>query len=341
MAFTSGRAVLAQENSAEGESVQPYIDSVKEELDETHPVPKHGAESYIESIQKKLREEDPDQELSSQDPNGGYIDQLRRDYPEKLAPPPAAPDGALVQPYIDAQKLELEPKESGGAIQAVKDGTSELKARRDGNIHHAFGLKYGASLTRNITAPAGTAANNFNDIYGANYAPDLSFFYEYQPFHSEWLGNIGIIGMAGVGYFSGNGRYPFALNKPGGGQFGLTAASSRVQFFSLPVTVGVDYRFNLFRILRPYVMVGPTAIGYLEIRLDGGSSFRGVSSGFLAQAGVSLLLDWLSRGASWDAYAEHGIKHSYLTLDYTRLTTFSGDVNFAVDGIVAGLAFEY
>src|SRR3712207_8577409 len=39
-------------------------------------------------------------------------------------------------------------------------------------------------------------------------------------------------------------------------------------FIAVPVMVGLDYRFNLLKYVRPFVMAGPTAIAYFETRDD-------------------------------------------------------------------------
>jgi hypothetical protein len=88
-------------------------------------------------------------------------------------------------------------------------------------------------------------------------------------------------------------------------------------------------------------MAGPALIGYLELRNDDGRTRYGESRALFLSGGVSILLDWISRGSSWDLYAEHKIKHYYLTVDYSRLSTFSGDLSATVSGINAGLTFEF
>lgn len=310
---------------ADNNTASPYVDALRKKLDSETPAP---TESYTESLRVKLGGSETSQ---------GYSEQVRQQLLKKdtdqLAPVPPSS-------YTETEKQRLGPPENGGAIQAVNEGHSELKAKRVGEIHHAAGLRYGASLTRDITAAAGAASAPFNSIYGSNYAPDVTLFYEYQPFHSEWFGNFGLVSSLGVGYYHGGGKFSVDLTKPSGGQFG-TESRTKFQFFTLPLMAGVDYRFNLLRYLRPFVMVGPTLIYYTEKRSDDRESFSGYSKGVFFSGGVSILLDWINGASSWDLYTEHGVKHYYLTVDYSRLSTFSGVVSVAVSGINAGLTFEF
>jgi hypothetical protein len=150
------------------------------------------------------------------------------------------------------------------------------------------------------------------------------------------------VGSVGLGYYHGNGNFAVDLAKPdGSGEFFGTASRTKFQFFTLPVMAGLSYRFNLLRILRPYVMAGPTLIGYVEMRNDSKEGNRGYSTGVYFSGGVSILLDWISKTSSWELYSNEGVKHYYLTIDYSRLSTLSGDVSVAVSGVYAGLTFEF
>ncbi|MGK5085577.1 CFI-box-CTERM domain-containing protein [Bdellovibrionota bacterium FG-1] len=308
----------------EAESNSPYIDQLKTEMKEKGTAPV-SSESYTEALQKKM---------GHQESPPSYIDQLKKELPAQNSGSPSEAES-----YTAKKKAELQPEDAGGAIQAVKEGRSELKANRQGEIHHAFGLRYGASLTRDISAAAGTAQRGFNDIYGSHYAPDLTLFYEYQPWHSELAGSLAFFTQVGVGYFHGSGVFQFSLKNPSGGNFGSESATT-FQFITIPVSAGIDYRFNLMKYIRPFVMVGPSVIGYYEGRNDNLDGNRGYSTGFYVAGGASFLMDWLSPSSTWDLYAHDGIKHLYLSVDYGRLSTFAGDVTVQVSGFYAGLTFE-
>jgi hypothetical protein len=306
---------------AADESVSPYIDNLKEGL--APP----STESHIEALQKQQRDRGEVNEGYE-----GYVEELRRTDGEASQP---------AQSFIEAEKKKLTPKSSDGAIAAVHEGRSSLKARIEGEINHAIGFRYGVSPTRSISAEAGTQLRDFDSVYGSKYAPELALFYEYQPFHSEWLGNVGIFGSAGVGFFRGNGSFKIQLTNPVTGNPFPVQSNTSFTFVEIPVTVGLNYRFNLARILRPFVMAGPTLIGYIESRDDQVSGNRGTSRGLLVVGGVSIFLNWLAPGSTWDLYAQHGVKHYYLTIDYSRLTTFQGAVDFQVSGLSAGLTYEF
>ncbi len=320
---------------ADEKSSTPYLDEMKREIQEmdiaTGRKDAQDEGSFTEKVKSRLNKEDKEKDREDYE---GYTDRLRSEDPKAKE----KKDGT---DFIDQEKRTMGPApEPGGAIQAVHEGRSELHARKRGEIHHAAGVKVGASLTRVINA-GGAQLRSFEEIYGDNYAPDVTFFHEYQPWHSEWYGSIGLLSSLGVSYFHGKGIFGIQLLKPDGVTKYPSESETTFQFFTLPITMGIDYRFNLARIIRPFVSASLAEILYYEYRNDDGDSHRGHSEGVLLQGGASILLDWISGNSSWDLYMDHGVKHYYLTVEYSRLTTFSGDVSMNVSGIYAGLTFEF
>jgi len=335
--FGNLSSFAAWADDASQPSVQPYIDEVKQEMSESHEqkptavaTPSSGSSEspFIDSVRPKIKQ---------QESSEGYTERLRQN--EVTPPPPTAEVSG--QTYIDEQKQKIGPNNTPSAIEAVKNGTSELKEKRLGQITSAFGLTYGAEVNRTVTANSTILGRNFSDVYGANYAPDVTLFYEWQPFHSETWGSLGIVSTLSVSYFTGVGQFAYQLTNPvTGGLFPL-ASGTNFRFYSIPVSVGLEYQFNLAHYLRPFVSIEPTIIGYLETRDDGARGSGGAVYGLHYQGGVSLLLDWMSSSGSWNLYAEYGIKHFYLTAEYTQLSTLGGDVSYNENGIFAGLTFEY
>jgi hypothetical protein len=310
--------------AADGVSNQPYIDQLREGLEDrgVAPAPR---DSYIDSVKKKLEPA----------PDRTYIDELKESDPSVYEKKPE-------ESHIEGIRRGLEPRKEESTIEAVKAGrSSQLRARKEGGINHAAGLQFGVSATREIVAAAGAGLASFDSLYGDKYAPELRAFYEFQPFHSEWFGNVGVVLTAGAAAFRGSGNFQFNLTNNRTGQPFGTESQTTFRFVYVPVSAGLNYRFNLFRILRPYVQGAPTLIGYSELRSDEKSGNQGISRGIQFGGGVNLLLDWMMPGASWDLYADFGVKHYYLTFDFTRLATFGGDVDFTASGFSAGLTYEF
>ena len=325
---------------ADPPSNSPYIDKIKRKMKEKalkngeDPSGASLDESYTEKLSRDLKAKDAEKGIVRPKETPSYSEQLKRKHPERFRK-----DEEASLDYTEKLKKELPPEKVESAIEAYKEGRSELKPRIEGEIHHAYGLRYGISTTHNAAGDGSSQAQNFQSIYGSSYSPDLNFFYEIQPIHSEWFGSVGLFGALGITYFSGIGKFSSTLERPGGGNFDAESGT-KFQFFVVPATVGLNYRFNLFRIIRPYFMLGPSLIGYMERREDDGPSYWGNSRGYQIVAGAAILLDWISPRTSWDMYQNYGIKHSYLTIDYTRLSTLSG-VNFSFYGFYMGFTFEY
>ena len=160
--------------------------------------------------------------------------------------------------------------------------------------------------------------------------------------HSESFGSLGLMGQLGFVLNSGNGVFTVNLAKPGGvgGNYG-TQSQVKFQLFTLPLTVGAVYRFNLLKYLRPYVMAGPTYVGFYELRNDNAPSNHAAAHSITFGGGVAISLDWISKSASWDMYTNSGVKQMYFTLDYGHISSFSGPIDYSSNGFSGGFAFEF
>jgi len=321
-------------------SGQPYIEKLKEAFQDEEPPP-DAKVPYTERLRKKIGEKDIDEGRA--DGGGNHIERIKKTNPDEFAP-----QEKPAQSYTEKIKNELEPPPADGAggdaasaIQSFKDGRSGLRPRKRGRIRHAVGFKIGTVMTREIKSGS-SAARQFTDMYGAGWTPDVTLFYELQPLRSELYGNIGIVIGGGIAYNNANGQFQFNLENAGrrGSYFGTTSPT-KFQFFTVPVFLGASYRFHLLRYVRPYVQACPALVGYLELRHDQKSGFRGYSKGAILSGGMNFLLDWIFRREAWDMYADFEVKHYYLTADYTRLFTFASDVNFSVYGLSLGLSYEF
>ncbi len=294
--------------------------------------------SFIEEIKARQKEEE-------KDPAGGSL--IEREKARLGAPD----DTSLIEevreekppvptaPIIDQQKALIPPKSEGGAIQAVKSGASQVKARKDEKSGTAFGFKVWTGGTRDITADGATFYRSYASLYGSDYTPDVRFFYENQLLQSEWFISLGWFAEAGFGWKRANGGFEFPPKKPDGTDFGADS-SVKFTFVTVPVAAGGVARFNLFRLLRPQVKVAPVLVGYFEDRSDAKGLKRGFSRGLLTEAGVAFQLDWIDSRGSWSMYEMFRVKQHFLTLDYQRLDTTQGAVDFSFHGLTLGLLFE-
>lgn len=299
------------------ESSTPYIDQLKAKLEKAGKGKPAGDTDYIDAERARLKKE----------PEQSYIEKLKEKNPSLNTAPETG--------YIEGQKARLEPKEEGGAIQAVKEGRSDLQFKMDKKIKSAFGLRYGAGMSHNFQASSEVKANEFADIYGSGHAPDLTFFGEYQFFHSDTLGSLGIVGSLGVVYNNGYGKFAFTPQ-------GFSSTSqTKFQFFTVPVVAALNYRFNLTKYICPFAQAGPALVGYTEMRNDNKKGHTGNSRGYYASAGVLIPLDWVSKSSTEDLYYDFGVKRFGLTIEYSKIGTFSGPVTYDSSGVNAGLTFEY
>jgi hypothetical protein len=110
---------------------------------------------------------------------------------------------------------------------------------------------------------------------------------------------------------------------------------------SIPATIGAKYQFNLSHIIRPYALAGPTLVGISEARNDGIGAKHALSKGITTSVGAAFLLDWISGGNTWNLYQDFGVKHFYLTVEYTKLTSISSPVDVSYSGMNAGFTYDF
>lgn len=320
---------------AETRSNQPYIDSIKKGMaEEGKPVSEptrrgENVDPYIQSLKEKMPSPDEARQ-------GSIIDEVRSSAPEGQES-----DRGSESSYTEEIRRKLDPEPSGGAIQAVKEGRSELKAKIDRNVRHGVSIRFGAAMSRELQAVSGSGNATFSSIYGSGWVPSLDLAYEFMPFHSEWFGNLSFVFGLGLSVNRGKGQFSVPnLMSPWGTPFG-TESRTQLIFITIPLTAALKYRFNLFRYVLPYVQAGPTLVGMVESRNDQESGSRSNARGLTTSAGLNIPLNWIAPKASWNLYAEAGVKRYYLTIDYSRLFTFSGDVDVNISGLSLGFTYEY
>ncbi len=315
--FSSAEEVAAQE------STQPYIDRLKKELPPEKNAPTSN-ESYSEQERKKLLENQP----LSPSANESYIDRLKKKLAEEEK------TEASANGYSEKEKNKLPATvDRESPITVVKEGRDHKLGRGEmPDIKNAAGFKFGISPGMQVTVA--NSVHTFKDVYGSGFQPELMFHYERQLFHSENFGSFGLGTDFGLAYSGGQGLLQFGFN-------GSSQSITGFGFFQVPWIINATYRFNLLRILRPYITAGPGAIFYTETRNDTKGDKRGYSAVYAGSLGTSILMDFLDSGTSRDSYLSNGIQHTYLFLEYLYLNTFKSTVTFKRAGIYSGFLFEF
>jgi len=314
-------------------------------------------ERYSERLRQEILKKDQESEASKNRVNHkGYSEELRA----KVLSEQSEEDKKKSDSYHYSEKLkgELGAKESSegysekiqneatagdplrmdSAIGALQEGRSELKMKRPGRIKNAAGFRVGARVNKKVSLEGSTIL--FSSIYKDSWSPDVSLFYEFHPFHWDSVFSLGFGIQFGYIHFSGKGQFQFPPSKPDGSRFDAATGES----FTLQVyhgSIGPTLRLNALNYLRPFVRVYPGYYIYEEKRTFDKRSNKGKSLVLNMNAGVAVLLDWLSRDSTWNMYDNYSIKHYYITLDYLRLSTLSGKVRFSENSFFGGFTFEF
>lgn len=305
---------------ATGEPSESYIDRVKKNL----PAEGQAAttESYLDREKKKLLE---GQEVSA-DANESYIDRLKKKLPEDQKVEVSA------EGYSEKERSKLPAiSDRESPITLVKEGRDrKLDFGEVPDISNAIGFKLGVTPGMEVTG----GAHSLSEVYGTGFKPELMLHYERQLFHSENFGSFGIGTDFGIAYSGGKGLLEFGFNNSFQSITGFS-------FIQIPVTINAIYRFNLLRILRPYVSAGAGAIFYTETREDDKADKRGYTAVYNGSVGASILMDFLDSGTHRDSFLSNGFQHTYLFIEYLYLNSFKSNLMFKRAGIYSGFLFEF
>lgn len=325
------------------DSVSPYIDHLKSQMKNSSDPPSTASqpEPYIQYLKRK--QENLKNEQSGSAGEQPHIDKLRAADPSLNSADKKDSDAT----YTEKKKQELGPDSFPSAIDAVRDGKSDLHMKRPGPVRGTIGFKIGTILNRSYNGSAPVVVNPYSTVYGGDtkWVPDITFFAEFKPFSSETWGGLGLVGTGGFSYAKGFGIFSQTLYNQGNGSASPVAfpaqSFTQLTFITIPVAVQAKYQFNLLKWLRPYGMIGPTYVGMSENRNDGIGAQKALSKGITFSIGGAILMDWLSDSSAWDLYQDFSIKHVYLTVDYTRINSVSSPVSISNSGIYGGVSFEF
>ncbi len=317
---------------------QPYIDRIKRSMSEEEALsdasPSEGA-GYTEKLKGELKSKG-----TVSDPGKNYTGRIQSLIQDEQAESGEKPDSS--EAYTSTLKRKLAPAQpEESAIARVKQGESELRIRKEGEIHFLGGFQLGASATRSVRDLGGVTNAPLETVYGTSWVPDVRFHMEWQPFHSEWFGNLGFQGTAGFTLQTGKASFQFPLNDPVSGEpFGSTSRTE-LRFITVPVTVGATYRFNLLQWIRPYVQASGLMVGYSESRSDGLADQSGYSTGVSWGGGANFLLNPIFPSAARELYLSSGVHHLYLSIDWNQQWAKEGGLEFRSNTVSAGLSYEF
>ncbi len=291
---------------------QPYIERLKK----NGTLSPQATPSYTEELKKQIAPAAPT--------TGSYSEDLKK----QLSQVPDSTD------YSAKQKETMPPaKERESTIKLVKEHRDKLGLPELPPPHEILGMKIGISPGIKVNG----GGQSFDDVYGDSWAPDVMLHYERELFHSENWGSLGIGGDIGIGYAAGFGRLTYDFPR-GSGNYKSETHFNLLQF---PIILDAYYRFNLFRILRPFVGAGVGVVGYDEFRDDGLPSHTGFSTVFTASAGAALLLDFFDPDTHREAYLHEGIQHVFLMGEFLTMNSFASPASISRAGVYGGFLFEY
>lgn len=324
LSFLNHEAYAADETTtpAASNSVSPYIEAIKKQM-EFKGSSQNGVQNYIDEQKKKLDEESKSHPQSTGEGAASYTEEIKKQL--KHEEPTS---------YLEAEKSKLPPeKNTESYIKRVQAGKSGIDPLEKPPIKNAVGFKLG--VAPGMQVQSGTT-NTFDEVYGNTWKPEFLFHYERQFFNDPNLGSMGIFSNLGISVTGAYGLLKFPFNNDASRR-----SMTSFTLLQLPALVGGVYRFNLLRLVKPYVGAGGGVMGYLETREDNKPNKKGFSAIYGVQVGAMLLLDFLDPKTMRDGFLSLGIQHAYFILEYLNEGTVFGKVKFGRSGLYSGFLFEF
>ncbi|MBC7372073.1 MAG: hypothetical protein H7326_10935 [Bdellovibrionaceae bacterium] len=228
-------------------------------------------------------------------------------------------------------KLLHHPDAKKGLIRIEQDGTYVYKVSTKKSNQTGI-VRIGMMEPPKILAADGI--HNFASMYGESGLPMVMAEYEWQPFSS--FGKLGV--QAGVGFATAEAKGYFAE----GGTTPDERSEESYQFFAVPITLGVIYRFEYFKRqwLAPYASGGASYIGVAELRDDDKNHFSGTPGAYGA-GGIMFNISALDRNLAFDLSNQYGVANLWIIGEYRYQYAFSEELDFSGGIFSVGVGADF
>jgi hypothetical protein len=175
----------------------------------------------------------------------------------------------------------------------------------------------------------------FQDMYNVSSLSGIDFIYEWQPLKS--FGKLGV--QAGVGFATATGKGYF---KSSDASLAGKIPRESYTFFSIPLSLGVVYRFEFMerQWAAPYVAGGGIYNGLVEYRNDSDLKALGSPAAYGA-GGLLINLTALNKDLAFTMDREYGFSQLWLVAEYRRIQGFNKDLDVTTNQISVGIGAEY
>ena len=239
-------------------------------------------------------------------------------------------DGVYDYGTGDEKVLNIEHPESAKGLQSISKEKVYQYKLKERNATQSSTLAFNASSSWNFSTdlPNGNSVK-YTDVYSSSTFISLSGCYEW--FLSRKYGGISLVFESGIGTAQGH-----AVFEDG------TSAKETFQFVMIPVTPLLKYRFQFRRHqwVAPYVEVGGTYVGMLELRSDSKKSVAG-SEAFGGGGGLMFNISRFNAESSFLLNQDYGIADFWLILGARQWVGVKKSLDLTNTLITAGIAVDY
>lgn len=268
-------------------------------------------------IQRKRKSEN---EISS-DPN---LNRFPKQEPLFKRPPAPAQGGPV--------RVE-HPRAAEGLLRVNKDGSYQYRTSlRDKS--KSSSVKLGAMTPPKITV--NDSSVTYETMYGSRDLLTLLYNYEWQPFRQ--FGSLGVFVETGFATVSARGSFK-NQNRPDQ----RTTSEERYNFFIIPASVFVNYRFEYVRRqwVVPFVNAGATYYGLAEVRNDGKQPTFAGAPAVSGGGGLMFSISRLDSAGAFALSSEYGIADMWLTLEARASQGLYSETDFSGTSFNGGITVDF
>ncbi len=171
----------------------------------------------------------------------------------------------------------------------------------------------------------------FQDMYHESQLAGADFVYEWQPF--KRFGKLGT--QVGVGLTTASGKGYFKNDSS-------LIPKESYTFFSIPVSLGVVYRFEYLerQWAAPYIAGGGIYNGLVELRNDGNVNSVATPAAY-GSGGLLINLTAMNKDLAFTMDREYGFSQLWINVEYRRTQGLDKSLDITSNQIGVGLGADY
>lgn len=240
--------------------------------------------------------------------------------------PPLDDNSSAVQyEKVPVQKIEPTEDQKKRGVTRITENGEHFYGYKKGQTDHTVTFRIGSMDAPTIKNPDGF---NFDEIYDEKFG-FIQFSYEWKK--NSRAGVFGVELGGGIASTTGSGRFANG-----------DEALESYTFYTLPVHLGVNYRFQYSETQRlvPFVTGAIGYFGAVEARDDNKRNKLDSGAVALAGGGVMISLAGLDSVESAELEDSFGLKDLWISIEYRRMAGLDKNLDYSGNMINLGIILD-